>query len=94
MATIIFQYRTRDGFALVADGKSRSLGKDEPDEINVQKIFQIQEQSAAYALIGTARFDDALRRGNPRQTYSNPNVERRIAIACSLTSNSPASFVT
>jgi hypothetical protein len=58
MPTIIFRYLTRDGFALVADGKSHSLGKDEPDEINVQKIFQIQEQSAAYALIGTVRFDD------------------------------------
>jgi hypothetical protein len=58
MPTIVFRYLTRDGFALVADGESYSLGKDEPDEINVQKIFQIEQQSAAYALSGTVRFDD------------------------------------
>jgi hypothetical protein len=58
MPTVIFRYLTRDGFAIVADGKSHKLGTDEPDETNVQKIFQIQEQSAAYALFGTVRFDD------------------------------------
>jgi len=58
MPTVIFRYLTRDGFAIVADGKSHKLGTDEPDKANVQKIFQIQEQSAAYALVGTVRFDD------------------------------------
>jgi hypothetical protein len=43
MSTVIFRYLTRDGFVIVADGKSHFLGKEEPGEINVQKIFQIQE---------------------------------------------------
>lgn len=58
MPTVIFRYLTRDGFAIVADGKSHSLEKDEPDEVDVQKVFQIQGQAAAYALVGTVRFDD------------------------------------
>lgn len=58
MPTVIFRYLTRDGFALVADGNSHSFGKDEPNETAVQKIFQVPGQIAAYALIGTVRFDD------------------------------------
>ncbi len=58
MPTVVFRYLTRDGFIIVADGKVYDPRKDATESTTAQKIFEIPDRPAAYALYGNIRFDD------------------------------------